>query len=87
MDSPIILYTQEDCVGTGEQFASYYYKVVGAFHDAEVGGARVVAPVFPFAPRDNRALEADPTQSVAAHIQARYKVDVRIFLDLSASFV
>jgi hypothetical protein len=87
MDSPIILYTQEDCVGTGEQFASYYYKVVGAFHDAEVGGARVVAPVFPFAPRNNRALEADPTQSVAAHIQARYKVDVRIFLDLSASFV
>jgi len=87
MNTPIFLYTQEDCIGSGEQFASYYYKVVNAFHNAELAGARVVSPFLPFAPRNNRVLETDPTQPVANHIQARYGVDCRIFLDLKDSFV
>jgi hypothetical protein len=87
MDTPIFLYTQEDCIGGEQQFASYYYKVVSAFMGAETAGARVVSPVLPFAPRNNRVLETDPTQSIAAHIQTRYAVDSRIFLDLKDSFV
>jgi hypothetical protein len=87
MDSPIILYTQEDCVNGLEQFASYYYKIVGAFLDAETAGARVVSPLLPFSPRNNAAIERDPSQHAADNILARYYVDSRIFLDLSAGFV
>ena len=87
MESPIFLYTQENCIDGKQQFASYYYNVVGAFLDAEAAGARVVSPMLPFAPRNNRILETDPTQPVANHIQIRYGVDSRIFLDLSDAFV
>lgn len=83
MAQKYVLYTQEDCSKSGEQFASYYYKIVAGFLEAEEAGAITVAPLFPFAPRNNEILEIDPTQEIEHHIQARYGIDCRTFLDLS----
>jgi hypothetical protein len=82
-----ILYTQEDCEFSLAQFASYYYRIVAGFLDAEQDGALTVAPYFPWAPRDNAALEADKSKSVWSAVQGHYRVDCRQLLDLSAGVV
>ena len=82
-----ILYTQEDCEFSLSQFASYYYRIVAGFLDAEQDGALTVAPYFPWAPRDNAALEADKSKSVWSAVQGHYRVDCRQLLDLSAGVV
>lgn len=82
-----ILYTQDDCEFSLAQFASYYYRLVAGFLDAEQDGALTVSPFFPWAPRDNAALEADKSKSVWSAVQGHYRVDCRQLLDLSAGVV
>lgn len=82
-----ILYTQDDCQTSLSQFSSYYYRIVAGLLDAEKAGAVAVAPLMPFSPRNNAAIETDPTTPIASTIQTRYSVDCRTFLDLSATIV
>jgi hypothetical protein len=82
-----ILYTQDDCQTGLSQFSSYYYRVVSGLLDAEKVGATTVAPLMPFVPCNDAAIEADPTTPAQSTILTRYSVDCRTFLDLSATVV
>jgi hypothetical protein len=82
-----ILYTQDDCQTGLSQFSSYYYRVVSGLLDAEKVGATTVAPLMPFVPCNDAAIEADPTTPAQSTVLTRYSVDCRTFLDLSAAVV
>jgi hypothetical protein len=81
------LFLQDDCADGLHQFASYYYRIVAGFLEAEPTNSLTVAPLFPFAPRNNLILETDTNQEITRHIQARYFIDCRKFLDLSNGMV